>query len=66
MQDEGGEFETNDDRIGPPEGNLIIAIAEKFGCLPDDVESRMSEFWLNRVTVAMEAEAIDQKRRRQT
>jgi len=62
MSADGGEIETSE-TFGPPEGNLIMAIAEKYGQLPDTVEREMSEYWLNRVAVAMEAEAIDQKRR---
>lgn len=41
----------------------MIAIAEKFGVLPDTVESEMSDYWFKRVVVQMDAEIIDRKRK---
>lgn len=40
-----------------------MAVAKHYGVLPDDVESRMSEYWFNRTLVFMEAEAIEEERR---
>lgn len=40
-----------------------MAIAEKFGVLPDTVENEMSEYWIDRVAVQMEAKALDDQRR---
>lgn len=41
-----------------------MAVAEKFGQLPDTVENEMSVYWLDRVAVYMEAQAINDARRR--
>lgn len=46
-----------------PDDGLMIAIAEKFGVLPDTVESEMSDYWFKRVVVQMDAEIIDRKRK---
>lgn len=40
-----------------------MAVAEKFGVLPDDVEARCSEYWLNQIAVSMEGHALDDERR---
>jgi hypothetical protein len=44
-----------------------LVIARELGQLPDVVESEMSEYWINRMVVILEAEAIrhqnEQKKR---
>lgn len=40
-----------------------MAVAERFGVLPDTVENEMSEYWFNRALTLMHAETIDSNRR---
>jgi len=42
---------------------VIIAIAEKFGQLPETIESQLTEYWFNRIVVQMDAQTIDAERR---
>jgi len=42
---------------------LIIAIAEKFGQLPDTVEREMSDYWFKRTVVQMDAAIIERERK---
>ena len=50
------------EHAGPPEGGMIIAVAEKFGVLPDTVENEMSVYWFERVATLMEAQALNERR----
>lgn len=41
---------------------MIIAVAEKFGVLPDTVENEMSVYWFERVATLMEAQTLNERR----
>ncbi len=45
-----------------PTDDVIIAIAEKYGKTPDEIEN-MSVYWLNRTILMMDAQALDAQRR---
>jgi len=42
---------------------VILALAKRFGQMPDTIEAQMSEYWINRALVEMEAEYLDHERR---
>jgi len=46
-----------------PNDELIIAVAEKFGQLPDTVEREMTDYWFRRVVVQMDANILDRERK---
>jgi hypothetical protein len=48
---------------GPPDGNTILILAERYGQLPDTIENEMSEYWFNRAVAQLEGETLDRKRR---
>ncbi len=67
MGDENGGFmPPADEEYGPADGAFIIAVAEKFGQMPDTIENEMSTYWLNRVAVQLESTAMNEDRLRKS
>lgn len=46
-----------------PTDDVIIAMAEKFGKMPHEIERDLPEYWFTRTLVIMDAETLDRERR---
>ncbi len=44
------------------DGYLFVVLSERLGQLPDVIERDMSDYWLNRWALFLEAEAINAKK----